>query len=110
MSEPVQDAALTPGVTLMRCTGCGTAYFPHRLICPKCGGAAFVPTTVKEAVVEETTCVRRAGGQADWAPTYLASVRTAEGQVLIVGLRGPVADGSRVKLYERDTAPYGRVE
>ncbi len=31
-----------------KCTKCGTIAFPHRLVCPKCGGKKFITVKLKE--------------------------------------------------------------
>ncbi len=100
---------LTPGVTVSRCVKCKTGFFPSRLMCPKCGHDVMEPGKVHEAVVEETTVVRHAAGQENWTPKHLATVRTPEAQMIVVGLEGPVAAGTLLKLYEQGHAPYGRL-
>jgi uncharacterized OB-fold protein len=100
---------LTPGVTVSRCVKCRAGYFPSRLLCPKCGHDVMEAGKVHDAVVEETTIVRHAAGQENWKPRHLATVRTPENQMIVVGLEGPVAPGTKLKLYEEGQAPYGRL-
>jgi uncharacterized OB-fold protein len=107
MSTEEKNAA-TDGITISRCNGCGAGYFPTRLICPKCGSPSMKADKVHNAVVEETTCVRHAAAQENWTPKHLATVRTPEGQVIVVGLPGPVDRGAKVQLFEEGMAPYGR--
>ena len=99
---------MSAGVTISRCGKCGTGYFPVRFLCPNCGANAMKPDKVSEAVVEETTVVRHNAGQQNWQPRHLATVRTAEGQVMVVGLEGATPRGTKVKLFEQGLAPYGR--
>ena len=106
MSDTPQE---TPGVTISRCGKCGTGYFPARLLCPNCGANAMKPDKVNEAVVEETTVVRHNAGQQNWQPRHLATVRTPENQIIVVGLAGPAPRGTKVKLFEQGMAPYGRM-
>ena len=103
------DAPMTLGVTISRCGKCGTGYFPTRLLCPKCGANAMKPDMVSEGLVEETTVVRHNAGQDNWQPRHLATVRTPEDQLIIVGLEGLTSRGTKVTLFEQGQAPYGRV-
>jgi uncharacterized OB-fold protein len=104
------EQELTPGATVSRCQKCRVGWVPLRLLCPRCGYDVLLPEKVHEAVVEQTTCVRHSAGAENWTPRHLASVRTTENQVLIVGLDGPVKDGTRVKLYERGMAMFGKAQ
>jgi uncharacterized OB-fold protein len=108
-TQATAAAGLTPGITISRCNGCGAGYFPTRLICPRCGSASMRADKVHDAVVEESTCVRHAAAQENWSPKHLATVRTPESQVIVVGLEGPLAAGTRIKLFEEGMAPYGRI-
>jgi uncharacterized OB-fold protein len=104
----IETEQMTPGVTISRCGNCGAGYFPTRLLCPSCGANAMKPDKVHEAVVEETTVVRHNAGQQNWQPRHLATVRTPENQLIVVGLEGQLQRGTRVKLFEQGMAPYGR--
>jgi hypothetical protein len=42
-----------------------------------------------------------------WQPRRIASVRTADGACITVGLTDESAPGSVIELFEEDTAPYG---
>jgi uncharacterized OB-fold protein len=99
---------MKPGITVTRCTSCGAGYFPARLICPKCGDANWREDQVSEGVVEQSTIVRVAAAQADWKPRHIASVRTADGQMIVAGLEEPLPDATRVALFDRDGAPIAR--
>jgi len=96
------------GVTIWRCARCKMAYFPQRLLCPRCHGHAFEPDRVHEAVVEEVSVIRHMLGQSDWQPRRIASVRTADGQLMTVGLRDDSAPGALIELFEEGAAPFGR--
>ena len=91
---------MTAGVLVSRCTSCGAGYFPTRLICMRCGSDAFQPDRVLDGNVEQTTIIRHAAGRAEWQPHHLATVRTSDGQVLIAGLDEPLADNTRVDLFD----------
>jgi uncharacterized OB-fold protein len=95
---------LKPGIELAACTGCGAAFFPARLICPRCGGSGWSAQVVREGVVEETTCVRHAIGTPDGEPRVLATVRLPAGQRVVAGLDHQLPRGSRVELSELDGA------
>lgn len=99
---------MKPGLTLSRCTNCGAGYFPPRLICAKCGEAKWRADEVGEGVVEQSTTVRVAAGRPDWKPRHIASVRTADGQLIVAGLEEPLPNATRVALFDRDGAPIAR--
>jgi uncharacterized protein len=95
------------GVAIWRCATCGAAFFPQRLLCPRCHGHAFEQDRVYEAVVEEVSTIRHMLGQSDWQPRHIASVRTADGQSITVGLAEESMPGTVVELFEEGTAPFG---
>ena len=95
------------GVAIWRCAGCRAAFFPQRLLCPRCHGDVFVQERVYEAVVEEVSTIRHMLGQTDWQPRRIASVRTADGACITVGLIDESAPGTVIELFEEGTAPYG---
>jgi len=99
---------MTPGLPLTRCADCGAGYFPSRLICARCGGANWRDDAVHDGVVEQTTIVRHAAGRADWKPRHIATVRTADGQVIIAGLEEPLPDMTRVKLFYDEGKAYAQ--
>jgi uncharacterized OB-fold protein len=99
---------MKPGIPLTRCTACGTGFFPVRLICPRCGGADWRTDEVREGTVEQTTIVHHAAGRADWQPRHIASVRTADGQMIVAGLEEPLPEATRVVLFDRDGSPIAR--
>jgi hypothetical protein len=47
-------------------------------------------------------------GQTDWQPRRIASVRTADGQLITVGLRDESGPGTVIELFEEEKAPYGK--
>ena len=95
------------GVGIWRCVKCGTVFFPQRLLCTHCHGDRFAPDRVHEAVVEEISIIRHMLGQTDWQPRRIASVRTADGQRITVGLTDESGPGTVIELFEQDTAPFG---
>jgi uncharacterized OB-fold protein len=98
------------GVAIWRCANCRTAFFPQRLLCPRCHGDVFAEDRVYEAVVEEVATIRHMLGQSDWQPRRIASVRTADHPCLTVGLTDDCAPGSVIELFEEETAPFGRAK
>ena len=78
---------MNKGVGIWRCLKCKAAFFPERLLCSRCHGHQFEPDRIYKAVVEEVSIVRHMLGETDWQPRRIASVRTAEGQRITVGLR-----------------------
>jgi uncharacterized OB-fold protein len=91
---------MTPGIPVSRCGSCGSGYFPTRLICMRCGRAEFRIDRVLQGVVEQSTVIRHAAGRGGWEPHCLASVRTTDGQMLVVGLDERLENGTRVDLFE----------
>ena len=95
------------GVAIWRCANCRAAFFPQRLLCPRCHGESFAEERVHEAVVEEVATIRHMLGQADWQPRRIASARTADGLCITVGLIDDCAPGTVIELFEEGTAPFG---
>jgi uncharacterized protein len=98
------------GVRIWRCKACHAAYFPERLLCPRCHGHDWETDRVHEAVVEEVSVIRHMIGQADWQPRRIASVRTSDGQLITVGLRDESGPGTVIELFEDGTAPFGQAK
>jgi uncharacterized OB-fold protein len=98
---------MTPGLGIWRCAKCGAGFFPQRLLCARCHGERFEADRVHEAVVEEVSIIRHMLGQTDWQPRRIASVRTADGQRITVGLTDESEPGAVIELFEQDTAPFG---
>ena len=96
------------GLPLARCTVCNAGYFPPRLICPQCGSAAWRDDTVNEGVVEQSTIVHHAAGNAEWKPRHIASIRTSEGQLIVAGLEEPLPNATRVTLFDQEGSPVAR--
>jgi uncharacterized OB-fold protein len=91
---------------LTLCLGCNAAFFPARLICPRCGAARWAQVDAGVGVVEDVTMVRRAVGDAREHPPTLATVRLPGGQRVIAGLPRPLASGSQVALWLVDDAVH----
>ena len=101
---------MTPGVGIWRCVKCGAGFFPQRLLCARCHAGSFEPDRVHEAIVEEISIIRHMLGQTDWQPRRIASVRTADGQRITVGLTDESGPGTVIELFEQDTAPFGKAK
>jgi uncharacterized OB-fold protein len=98
---------MTPGVAIWRCERCCAALFPQRLLCPHCHGEVFVKERCHQAVVEEVSTIHHMLGQANWQPHRIASVHTATGPRITVGLTEDCGPGTVIDLFEDGTAPYG---
>jgi uncharacterized OB-fold protein len=101
---------MSDGITIWRCSGWGTGYFPERLLCPRCGGDRFRADRAGEAVIEEVSVIRHMLGQENWQPRRIASVRTPEGLRLTVGLLDESGPGTVIELTEHGDAPFGRAK
>ncbi len=101
---------MSEGMQIWRCAGCGTGYFPERLLCSRCRGHKFKADRVSEAVVEEISVIRHMLGQTDWKPRKIASVHTPDGLRMTVGLTDDAEIGTTIALYQDGTAPYGRLK
>jgi len=98
---------MKPGMTIWRCKNCGAGFFPKRLLCSRCHGHDWEQDRVYAAMVEEVSTIRHMIGQTDWTPRRIASVRTADGQRMTVGLRDESEPGTAIALFEEGSAPYG---
>jgi len=101
---------IAQGVGIWRCAKCRTGFFPQRLLCARCHGDLFERDRVHEAVVEEVSVIRHMLGHSDWQPRRIASVRTADGQRITVGLVDESEPGAVIALFEEDTAPFGKAK
>jgi uncharacterized protein len=95
------------GVGFWRCSTCGAAVYPQRLLCPRCHGERFDEDRLFKASVEEVSVIRHMIGQVNWKPKRIASVRSADGLRLTVGLLDDSPPGSVVELQEDNGAPFG---
>jgi len=78
------------------CVACGTAVFPPRSLCPRCGSRGWRDKAVDGGVVERTT--ERDG-------TSIATVRTAIGPIVVARLVGVAAVGDAVVLEADGAVP-----
>jgi uncharacterized OB-fold protein len=96
---------MSAGVPVWCCAHCGAGFYPHPLLCPRCGSAEGKPTAVYEGRLEEATVVHRAVGAPDGAPPrQLATIALPGGQRLVAALEGRPEVGARVVLRESDGA------
>jgi uncharacterized protein len=93
------------GLPIWVCSACGHAVFPHRLLCPRCGGAEWRTEEVGSGVVEEVTTLRRAPGGPIAVPVPLGAVRLEGGVVVVARLEGGLEPGDSVRLEYRDGVP-----
>jgi uncharacterized OB-fold protein len=101
---------MNAGVTIWRCVNCRAAFFPERLLCPRCRGSRFEPDRVHDGIVEEVAIIRHMLGQENWQPRRIASVRTSDGLRITVGLRDQSGPGAAIELFEEGEAPFGRAK
>ena len=60
-----------------------------------------------EAVIEEISVIRHMLGETNWQPRRIASVRTADGVLMTIGLRDYSEPGAMIELFEEHGAPRG---
>ncbi len=101
---------MSAGLTIWRCATCRAAFFPERLLCPRCYGDRFEPERLREAVVEEISIIRHMLGHENWEPRRIASVRIGAGPRITVGLRDESGPGAIIELFEEDGAPFGKTK
>ena len=101
---------MTPGVGIWRCVNCRLGVFPQPQLCPRCHGDKFAADRVHDAVVEEVSVIRHMIGQENWQPSRIAGVRTADGQLMTIGLHDESEPGAAIELFEDGTAPFGRAK
>lgn len=82
---------------IQRCDPCGTALFPDRLRCPRCGKSSFTHVPAGSGVVEQETVLRHDGAGGD-CEVRLGSVRLTAGPVVIVRLEEQATAGAVVRL------------
>jgi uncharacterized OB-fold protein len=96
---------MSAGVVLWRCRHCGAGFYPHPLLCARCGGAEGEPTAVYEGTLEEATVMHRAvGAPAGAPPRQLATIALPGGQRIVAALEGRPEPGARVVLRESEGA------
>lgn len=81
------------------CEGCERAVFPHRLLCPDCGGRYFRTEEVQDGVLVDF---------ADRGDAKVGVVRVAQGPLLIVRVEGDPERGSCVALDLDGDVPVAR--
>ncbi len=86
---------------LSACAGCGTAYFPPRMRCHRCGGFDFEPRACAVGTVTGVSRVHRIPEGCDFG--YLVEVEAGEGVVVVAVARRTQTLGARVALAQADT-------
>jgi uncharacterized OB-fold protein len=81
---------------LFVCGSCGRAVFPHRLLCPDCGGAGWRREPVDDGVLEAV---------ADRGDVRLGAVRTRSGPLVIARVDRDSKAGATVQLDEDGDVP-----
>jgi hypothetical protein len=84
------------GLSVWRCEGCARRTFPRRLLCPYCGGRAFVAEPVHRGVATEGTSHRGAD---------IVSVRVGDDVNLLARAERGVEAGTEVELHSDGGAP-----
>ncbi len=85
-------------LTVFVCESCGRAVFPHRFLCPDCGGRAW-----REAPVE--TGELEAAAERE---VRVGAVRTPLGPLAIARVESDAAAGSEVSLDQEGDTPVAR--
>ena len=83
------------------CDSCGRAVFPHRLLCPDCGGAGWRREPVDAGVLEAI---------ADRGDGRIGAVRTPLGPLVIARVEGDLEPGAEVPLGEDGDVPVAGAE
>jgi hypothetical protein len=102
MTTSSDTRAVSAGLKVWNCAGCGALYFPARLICYRCGGDEWTNVRISEGTIEESTRTPGADGSTG---TLLATVN-ATGLRIVAALETLLPDGARVVLEERSGAPW----
>jgi uncharacterized OB-fold protein len=102
---------VTAGVEITTCTRCGAAFFPQRLLCPRCGNDGWTTHLVTHGELEESTVIRTGFDRPDDQPSYLGSMRVADvAAPLVVGLDRELEPGTRLRITQVDGAVHGQAE
>ena len=80
------------------CKSCGRAVFPHRFLCPECGGREW-----REEQVDAGTLEAAAERE-----THVGAVRTPLGPLAIARIESDAAPGSQVSLDQDGDTPVAR--
>lgn len=80
------------------CEGCGRAVFPHRLLCPDCGGRVWREEPVDRGVLEA----------AAEREVRVAAVRTPLGPLAIARVESEAGPGAEVALDREGDVPVAR--
>lgn len=80
------------------CAGCGRAVFPHRLLCPDCGGGEWREEAVEHGVLE--ACAER--------EVRIGAVRTPLGPLAIARIESAAGPGAEVSLHQDGDTPVAR--
>jgi uncharacterized OB-fold protein len=99
---------LSGGVPVRRCSACGHAVFPARVLCPRCGSDEWERREVDAGVVDGATLVRRAPGGSLPVPVPVGTVRLEGGVLVMARLEPGVEEGDSVRLDYRDGVPVAR--
>jgi len=78
------------------CAACGTAAFPPRVLCARCGGAEWIAEPVESGIVEAVT---------ELDGTHIAAIRTPLGPVVIARLKTDAHPGDSLSLATTGLVP-----
>jgi uncharacterized OB-fold protein len=99
---------MNEGLSVHRCRDCRAIFFPQRLLCPSCGADQWAMGLMFDGIVKQSTIVRQARGRPDWKPRPIGTVRVADELAVVAGFDEPIPDGTAVKLFMIDGAPFAR--
>ena len=85
-------------LTLFVCESCGRAVFPHRFLCPDCGGREWGTQPVEGGTLEA----------AAEREVRVGAVRTALGPLAIARVETDALEGAEVSLDQEGDTPVAR--
>jgi uncharacterized OB-fold protein len=85
-------------VKVFVCTSCGRAVFPHRLLCPECGGRDWREETVERGALEASA----------EREVRVGAVRTPLGPLAIARIESDAEAGADVSLDQDGSTPIAR--
>ncbi len=85
-------------LTVFVCDACGRAVFPHRFLCPECGGREWRAEPVEAGTLEA----------AAEREVRVGAVRTALGPLAIARVESDALEGAEIFLDQEGDTPVAR--